>query len=131
MGRCVARQDWLITQPVLSTRNMHVHGHSAQEKPALDPGERSHYLPWIKRDLRPWAKRGIRQVGRQQQTTPPCYTMWGTALQLPALDVMVPLLRQPPCHLCTSPCCSMTHIRKRHRALKFRLLSHSSRGGSR
>ena len=33
-----------------------------QEQPALDPGERSHYLPWIKRDLKPWAKRGIRQV---------------------------------------------------------------------
>jgi hypothetical protein len=36
----------------------------AQEKPTLDPNERSHYLPWIKRDLQPWRKRGIRQVTR-------------------------------------------------------------------
>lgn len=35
-----------------------------QEKPTLDPNERSHYLPWIKKDLQPWHKRGIRQVTR-------------------------------------------------------------------
>lgn len=34
----------------------------SQDKSAGDRRERSYYLPWIKKDLEPWAKRGIREV---------------------------------------------------------------------